>query len=69
MKKLDIKELTTDEVRDRISSERMNCNKMKLNHRISASEKTSDIKVSRRLVARLMTELKQREMAAAVASN
>ena len=65
MRKLDIKELTTDEVRERISSERMNYNKLKLGHKITAVEKFSTIKDSRRLVARLITELKQRDMAAA----
>jgi large subunit ribosomal protein L29 len=65
MKKLDIKELSTDEVRERIVSERMNYNKMKLNHKISAIEKFSTIRDTRRLVARLITELWQRDQAAA----
>jgi len=64
MKKLDIKELTTDEVRERILSEKVNYNKLKLNHKISATEKPSKIRDSRRLVARLITELKQREAVA-----
>lgn len=60
-KKLEIRELSTDEVRDRISSEKTNYNKMKLNHKISPVEKTSHIRDTRRLIASLITELKQRE--------
>jgi large subunit ribosomal protein L29 len=64
MKKFDVKELTTDEVRDLIISEKMNLNKMRLSHKISQVDKTSNIKETRKLVARLITELWQRETTA-----
>jgi large subunit ribosomal protein L29 len=61
MKKLEIRELSTEEVRDRIASEKSNYNKMKLNHKISPIEKASNIRETRRFIAKLITELKQRE--------
>ncbi len=69
MKKLDIKDLSIDEVRERIASERMNYNKMKMGHKITAVETSSSLTKSRKLVARLITELKQREMAAEAAKS
>jgi large subunit ribosomal protein L29 len=60
-KKLEIRELSTDEVRDRIASEKASYNKMKLNHKITPVEKSSHIRETRRLIASLITELKQRE--------
>jgi large subunit ribosomal protein L29 len=63
MKKLDIKELSTDEVRERIQSEKMHFNKMKLNHKISQIDKNHSMKETRKMVARLITELWEREHA------
>ncbi|MEI6815213.1 MAG: 50S ribosomal protein L29 [Bacteroidota bacterium] len=61
MKRLEIEELSTDEIRERITSEKFNYNKLKLNHKISPVEKSSDIKKARKMVARLITVLKERE--------
>lgn len=63
MKKNDfIQELSNDELRDRIAEEKNLYNKMKLNHAISPIENPNKIKMSRRLIARLNTEHKQRAM-------
>ena len=64
MKKNDfIKELSNDELRDRITEEQNLYTKMTLNHAISPIENPNKIKIARRLIARLKTEQKQRAMA------
>jgi large subunit ribosomal protein L29 len=63
MKKLDIKELSTDEVRERIQSEKIHYNKMKLNQKIAPVDNNHAMKETRKMVARLITELWQREHA------
>lgn len=57
-----IKELSNDELRDRITEERNLYTKMKLNHSISPIENPNKIKMARRLIARLITENKIRAM-------
>ncbi|NNF01124.1 MAG: 50S ribosomal protein L29 [Bacteroidia bacterium] len=55
-----VKELTTEEVRDKIKEERENYTRLKLNHAVSPIENPMKIRDSRRLIARLETELKER---------
>ncbi|MCC6384971.1 MAG: 50S ribosomal protein L29 [Bacteroidia bacterium] len=60
MKQSIVKDLTTDEVRDRIIEETASYHKMKMNHAVSPIENPLKLKMSRRLIARLNTELKKR---------
>ncbi len=60
MKQNIVKDLTTDEVRDKIKEERQNYRKLKLSHAVSPMENPMKIRGSRRVIARLETELKKR---------
>jgi large subunit ribosomal protein L29 len=62
MKTAEIKELTTAEIQERLNTERENLVRMKLNHSISPLENPLQIKVARRTIARLATELRAREI-------
>ena len=58
----EIKELETKDLVERIEDEVAKYNQMKLNHSISPLENPSQIKAARRDIARLKTELRQREL-------
>ncbi len=60
MKYSDIKELTLEELKERIREEKANYIKMKFSHSISAIENPLRIKMARRTVAQLNTELTSR---------
>jgi len=60
MKQSIVKDLTTDEVRDKIKEERISYNKMKMAHAVSPIENPMKIRESRRLIARLETEILKR---------
>lgn len=60
MKQSIVKDLTTDEVRDKIRDERASYIKMKMAHAVSPIENPLKLRASRRLIARLETELKKR---------
>ena len=62
MKTAEIKELTNAEIEERLSVESDNLSRLKLNHAISPLDNPSQIKVIRRRIARMMTELRRREM-------
>ena len=62
MKTAEIKELTTAEIQERLNTERENLVRMKLNHSISPLENPLQIKVARKTIARLATELRAREI-------
>jgi large subunit ribosomal protein L29 len=62
MKTNEIKELTTKELEERIDAEKAFLAKLRLNHAISALENPIKIKDTRKNVARLMTELRQRTL-------
>ncbi len=62
MKTREIKELTTKEIEERIDTETANLNQLSLNHSISPLDNPGQIKQVRRTVARLLTELRQREI-------
>lgn len=65
MKQEEIKELSTDDLQDRLSEERMTLSKTKLHHAVSQIENPQVIKQSRKTIARIMTELRKRELEAA----
>ena len=62
MKINEIKELETKELAERIETEVAKYNQMKFNHTVSPLENPSQIKAARRDIARLKTELRQREL-------
>ena len=62
MKQSEIKSLATAELAERVEAEVANYNQMKLNHAVSPLENSAQIKQLRRTIARLRTELRQREL-------
>lgn len=68
MKSSIVKELTTEEIIDRIAEERESWKRMKLNHAVSQLENPLKLRISRRFIARLETELKERQLKEAKAN-
>ena len=62
MKMTEIKALETKELAEKLETEVGNYNQMKLNHAITPRENPSQIKAARRDIARMKTELRQREL-------
>ena len=62
MKMNEIKGLETKELAEKLETEVANYNQMKLNHAISPLENPSQIKATRRDIARMKSELHQREL-------
>ena len=60
MKTREIKELNNKEIQERIDTENERLVRLKLNHAISPLDNPLQIKEVRRTVARLATELRQR---------
>ncbi len=60
MKTSEIRELTVQDIVERIETEKANLLKMKLNHAVSPLENPGKIKESRRDIARMLTILRQR---------
>lgn len=62
MKIAEIRELPTNELKERLETEENNYHQMLLNHAISPIENPSRIKEARRSIARIKTVLRQREL-------
>ena len=62
MKTKEIKELETSELVERMQEEVAKYNQMKFNHTITPLENPSQLKYARRDIARMKTELRQREL-------
>ena len=62
MKIAEIKEMATNDLVERVEAEVANYNQMVLNHAISPLENPAQIKQLRRIIARMKTELRQREL-------
>lgn len=60
MKQSIVKDLTTDEVKLRIKEEKDNLVKIRMQHAVSPMDNPIKIRGTRRLVARLKTELNKR---------
>ncbi|MCK4662887.1 MAG: 50S ribosomal protein L29 [Bacteroidales bacterium] len=60
MKNSEIKELTTKEIIEQIEDEKLILVRQRLNHAVSPLDNPNKIVETKRNVARLMTELKQR---------
>jgi large subunit ribosomal protein L29 len=63
MKNTDIRELSDKELKERIGDERAAMDKMTLNHSISPVENPNKIRENKRLIARLLTEQRRRQLA------
>ena len=62
MKTSEIKDLTTEEIKEKIETEKAALTKMKMNHAVSPLENPMLIRTTRRNIARLMTELRKRDL-------
>ena len=62
MKIKEIKELETKDLVEKVEAEVVKYNQMKLNHAISPLQNPSEIKATRRTIARMKTELRSREL-------
>jgi len=62
MKNSEIKELSTQELQERLEGEREILSKMKLNHAISPLENPLKISEARKNIARMLTELRLRDL-------
>lgn len=62
LKKEDIKQLTTEELLEKSQDVKVQLKKLEFNHTISAIENPMKIREMRRDVARLLTELRTREL-------
>ena len=62
MKMTEIRELSTEDLVERLEGAVANLQQLKLNHSISPLENPSQIKLVRRDIARMKTELHQREL-------
>jgi large subunit ribosomal protein L29 len=62
MKTSEITELSTSDLLERIDTEKTNLVRMKLNHAITPLENTMKLKEAKLTVARLLTELRAREL-------
>lgn len=62
MKAADIKELTEKEIVVKLKEEQDNLTRLNLNHAISPLENPTQLKKTRKVIARLKTELTQREL-------
>ncbi|MDX9725440.1 MAG: 50S ribosomal protein L29 [Bacteroidales bacterium] len=62
MKTSEIKELSTSDLVERIDTERTMLVRMKLNHAITPLDNPQKIKQAKLTIARLLTELRHREL-------
>jgi large subunit ribosomal protein L29 len=62
MKTSEIKELSTSDLRERIDTERTLLVRMKLNHAITPLDNPQKVKDVKITIARLLTELRTREL-------
>jgi len=62
MKIAEIKEMTTNDLVERVEAEVANYHQMLLNHSISPLDNPAEIKKLRRTIARMKTVLREREL-------
>jgi large subunit ribosomal protein L29 len=62
MKISEIKEFNTADLQERINTEKTNLVRLKLNHAISPLDDPQKVKQARKTIARLMTELRKRQI-------
>ncbi len=61
MKSKELKDLDVKSLNEKLETEVARLNQLKLNHAVSPLENPSQIKAARRDIARLKTEIRQRE--------
>ncbi|MDE6263991.1 MAG: 50S ribosomal protein L29 [Paramuribaculum sp.] len=62
MKKVEIKELSTQDLKDRLEQMQQEYAQLKINHSVSPLDNPAQIRRDRRMIARVKTELRQREL-------
>jgi large subunit ribosomal protein L29 len=62
MKIAEIRELSTKELIERIDADTVSLNQKLINHRITPMDNPAQIKKLRRTIARMKTDLRQREL-------
>ncbi|MDE6175915.1 MAG: 50S ribosomal protein L29 [Paramuribaculum sp.] len=62
MKKEEIKEFSTQDLKDRLEQARKDYLQQKINHAISPIDNPAKITHDRKMIARMKTELRQREL-------
>ena len=62
MKTVEIKEMSAQDLAERIQAEMASYNQMKLNHAVAPLENNSQIKAARRNIARMKMVLRQKEL-------
>lgn len=62
MKTSEIRELSTSDLLERIDTEKMMIVRMKLNHAITPLDNPQKVKETKKTIARLLTELRTREL-------
>ncbi len=62
MKNSEIKDLTTKEIIEKIEEEKTYLVRLRINHKVSNLDNPHKLAESKRFVARLKTELRQREL-------
>lgn len=62
MKSSEIRELTTKELEERIDTEKTHLIRLKLNHAVSPLDNPLKIQETRKNIARMKTELRNREL-------
>jgi len=62
MKSSVIKEMTTDELKERLEEEQKQLSKLRMNHTVSPLDNPTVISQSRKVIARIKTELRTREL-------
>lgn len=69
MKQEVVRELSTNDIRERLEEEKKQLIKLKLNHAVSPLENPNKIKAYRKTIARLVTELGVRQKAEKLSAN
>lgn len=62
MKKEEIKELSTADLKERLEQAKKDYLQQKINHAVSPIDNPAKITQDRKMIARMMTELRQREL-------
>ena len=62
MKKEEIREMSTADLRDRLEQMEKEYLQMRINHAVTPLDNTAKITADRRMIARVKTELRQREL-------
>ncbi len=62
MKKEEIKELSTPDLKERLEQAKKDYLQQKINHSVSPIDNPAKITLDRKMIARMKTELRQREL-------